>query len=76
MKESRYCKKCGCYIPDNFNKCLACNNEVNEEKAISYKKGIGGSGGQGHPYYTSIIFCDKLPTEEEYIEKGIYWEIY
>ena len=26
-----YCKKCGCYIPSEFNECPACNNsnEVN-----------------------------------------------
>ena len=28
----RYCKKCGAYIPDKMNKCLACGWEIKKKK--------------------------------------------
>lgn len=27
MKEVKYCKECGCYIPDDWEKCPACGFE-------------------------------------------------
>lgn len=30
MKERKYCKQCGCYIPDDMDTCLACGNIRNE----------------------------------------------
>lgn len=29
MNPARYCKECGCYVPDNNNKCLACGYDMN-----------------------------------------------
>ena len=32
MTEPKYCGKCGCYIPDGWNRCPACNH-VNSSEA-------------------------------------------
>lgn len=29
MNPARYCKECGCYVPDNNDKCLACGYDMN-----------------------------------------------
>lgn len=35
-RQSRYCDKCGAYIPSNSDKCLACGVGRNERKADVY----------------------------------------
>ena len=46
MAEIRYCKKCGCYIPDSSAQCVACGYDAFGRIAPFYS----GDGGQGTYY--------------------------
>lgn len=42
MTYPKYCKFCGCYIPDNYNVCPACNkDDVRDEVLEAIKNGYG-----------------------------------
>ena len=69
--DMRTCKKCGCYLPDGINTCLACSYNPAEEQTPSYPKIIYSP----YPKYcvicehmdsfgTKMLFCKALPTVE------------
>ena len=43
MELPKYCKHCGCYIPDNRDKCLACGESVHVSASNTWLSG-GSSG--------------------------------
>lgn len=60
----RTCPKCGCYIPDNWTTCPACNTQVINNKVIpAYEK-------------TSIIYRVDVLYDYERVKTREYFGVY
>ncbi len=61
-----YCKRCGAYIPDGQNKCLACGyNEAAERTAAEQKTKYSGSFASEYKEEKAKIEAERRKLEQE-----------